>query len=214
MMRIKSFVFALAIALAPMSMSIMGCDQAVHKYDTLVDKDEVCNQKWADYEAQLQRRSDLIPNIVNVVKASASHEEKVLKEVTEARASATQIKLSAEDLSDPEKVKKFTEAQDKLKGSLSRLLMVQETYPDLKANSQFHDLMVTLEGTENRILVARRDYNTSVMKYNTELRHVSGKVINPVTGHEFKPRVYYQADEGAKTAPKVDFGSAPSAAVK
>ena len=108
------------------------------------------------------------------------------------------------------KMKKFNEAQAQLKGSLSRLMMVQEKYPDLKANSQFHDLMVTLEGTENRILIARRDYNESVKSFNTELRHVSGKVMNPITGHEFRPRVYFAADESAKVAPKIDFGSAPA----
>lgn len=202
--------FALIVALAANTVCIgplSGCDRGVAKYDTLVDKDENCTMKWADYEAQLQRRADLIPSIVNTVKGSAAHEEKVLKEVTEARAGATQIKLTADDFTDPEKMKKFNEAQDKIKGSLSRLMMVKETYPDLKANSQFHDLMVTLEGTENRILIARRDYNDSVMKFNTELRHVSGKVINPITGHEFKPRIYYQADESAKVAPKVDFNS-------
>jgi len=214
-MKLNKFVLALflvTVNVAPLT--TVGCDRGVAKYDTLVDKDETCTMKWADYEAQLQRRADLIPSIVNTVKGSAAHEEKVLKEVTEARASATQIKLSAEDFTDPDKMKKFNEAQDKVKGSLSRLMMVQETYPDLKANSQFHDLMVSLEGTENRILIARRDYNDAVMKYNTELRHVSGKVINPLTGHEFKPRIYYQADEAAKSAPKVDFSSSGSSSVK
>jgi LemA protein len=184
---------------------MMGCDSFVNKYDTLVDKDEVCTQKWGDYEAQLQRRADLIPSLVATVKGAAGHEEKVLKEVTEARASATSIKLTADDLTDEKKMKAFNDAQAQLKGSLSRLMMVQETYPDLKANQQFHDLAISLEGTENRILIARRDYNDAVMKFNTELRHVSGRVINPMTGKEFKPRVYYQADEAAKVAPKVDF---------
>jgi len=207
-MKLNGLVLGMSLFIVGASTSTMsGCDRGVAKYDTLVDKDETCTMKWADYEAQLQRRADLIPAIVNTVKGSAAHEEKVLKEVTEARASATQIKLSAEDFTDPEKMKKFNEAQDKIKGSLSRLMMVKETYPDLKANSQFHDLMVSLEGTENRILIARRDYNDSVMKFNTELRHVSGKVINPITGHEFKPRIYYQADESSKVAPKVDFSS-------
>jgi len=214
-MKLNKFILALFLTTINVTpLATVGCDRGVAKYDTLVDKDETCTMKWADYEAQLQRRADLIPSIVNTVKGSAAHEEKVLKEVTEARASATQIKLSAEDFTDPEKMKKFNEAQDKVKGSLSRLMMVQETYPDLKANSQFHDLMVSLEGTENRILIARRDYNDAVMKYNTELRHVSGKVINPLTGHEFKPRIYYQADESAKSAPKVDFSSSSSSSVK
>lgn len=202
--------------IATASMSVIGCgmlDQGVQKYDTLVNKDESCQQKWSDYEAQLQRRSDLVPNLVAVVKGSAAHEQATLTAVMEARASATQVKLSGEDFTDPVKMKVFQDAQAQLKGSLSRLMMVQENYPDLKANAQFHDLMVQMEGTENRILRARQEYNKSVQDYNLELRRVSGKVINPVTGREFKPRVYFSADESAKVAPKVDF-SAPSKSSK
>lgn len=204
----KLYSITCAILLATSSVAVMGCgilDKGVEKYDTLVNKDEACMQKWSDYEAQLQRRSDLIPNLVGIVKGSAAHEEKTLKEVMEARASATQIKLTGEDFTDPTKMAAFQKAQDQMKGSLSRLMMVQESYPDLKANAQFHDLMIQLEGTENRILRSRQEYNKSVQDYNLELRRVSGKVINPLTGHEFKPRVYFSADESAKTAPKVDF---------
>jgi LemA protein len=215
MKKLHAAVFA--VFLAASAVTSTGCgllDQGVQKYDTLVDKDERCNQKWADYEAQLQRRADLIPNLVQVVKGAAAHEEKTLREVMEARAAATQIKLSGDDLSDPEKFKKFQEAQAQLKGSLSRLMMVQENYPDLKSNAQFHDLMVQMEGTENRILRSRTDYNVAVQAYNLELRRVSGKVINPVTGHEFKPRVYFQADDTSRVAPKVDFTTPPTAASK
>lgn len=180
------------------------------KYDELVSKDERCNQAWADVESQLQRRSDLVPNLVATVKGSAAHEEKTLKEVVEARASATQLKLTGEDFSNPEKMAAFQKSQDQLKGTLSRLMMVQESYPDLKANAQFHDLMVQMEGTENRILRARQEYNKVVQDYNLELRRVSGKVMNPLTGHEFKPRVYFAADEAAKIAPKVDFATQPA----
>ena len=211
-MKLRSLAMVMMLAVTSVGVtSSLGCDRAVEKYDTLVDKDEKCNQAWADIDAQLQRRADLIPNLVAVVKGSAAHEEKVLKEVMEARASATQIKLSADDLTNPEKMEAFNKAQAQLKGSLSRLMMVQESYPDLKANKGFHDLMVQMEGTENRILQARRDYNTAVQAFNLELRRVSGKVMNPVTGHEFKPRVYYQADEASKVAPKVDFSPTPSA---
>lgn len=181
-------------------------EKVVIKYDTLIDKDEFCNQMWADYEAQLQRRSDLIPMLVATAKGYASHEQDTLTKVMEARAGATQIKLKAEDLSDPAKMAEFQRAQDQMKGSLSRLMMVQEKYPDLKADKHFHDLMVQMEGTENRILRSRQKYNESVTSYNTELRHVSGKAVNPLTGFEFKPRVFFQADAGAKVAPKVDFG--------
>jgi LemA protein len=212
-MKIRNIVFAALIATS--SVASMGCglaDQGIQKYDTLVDKDEICNQKWADYEAQLQRRADLIPNLVAVVKGSAAHESKTLKEVMEARAASTQIKLTADDLTDPAKMAAFQKAQDQLKGSLSRLMMVREAYPDLKANAQFQGLMVQMEGTENRILRSREEYNKSVQSFNLELRRVSGKVLSPFTGKEFKPRVYFSADESAKVAPKVDFGTAPTAA--
>ncbi len=210
-MRVYSLVCALCLSCATVGST--GCslvDQGVQKYDTLVDKDEICNQMWSDYEAQLQRRSDLIPNLVAIVKGSAAYESKTLKEVMEARAAATQIKLSADDLTDPAKIAAFQKAQDQLKGTLSRLMMVRENYPDLKANAQFHDLMVQMEGTENRILRARQQYNKVVKDYNLELRRVSGKAINPVTGNEFKSRVYFSADPSATVAPTVDFSPANS----
>ena len=202
-----------AVMLGVSALAMSGCgllDQGVQKYDTLSEKDEKCNQAWADIDAQLERRSDLIPNMVAVVKGSAAHEEKTLKEVVEARASASQIKMTADDLTDPAKMKAFQDAQEQLKGSLSRLMMVQESYPDLKANAQFHDLMITMEGTENRILTARRDYNSAVGSFNFELRRVSGKVLNPLTGKEFKPRVYFTASEESKVAPKVNFDTLPT----
>jgi LemA protein len=175
----------------------------VKKYDALVEANAVCDQKWADIETELQRRYDLIPNVVATVKASAAHEERVLEEVTAARASATQIKLSVDDLSDPSKMAAFTEAQSKLTGALGRLLVTQEAYPDLKANAQFHDLMITLEGTENRIARSRQEYNDAVKTYNAELNKVGGKVINKVTGKAFQPRVYWSAPAAAHEAPKV-----------
>jgi LemA protein len=186
---------ALALALVP------GCQ----RYDVLVDKNATCDQKWADVEAQLQRRYDLVPNLVATVKASAQHEEKTLTEVAEARARATSITLSAEDLQDPEKVAAFQKAQDQLKGALSRLLVANEAYPDLKANAQFHDLQVQLEGTENRILRSREQYNEAVRDYNTELGKIRGAVVKRATGGTFKPRVYFQASADATQAPKVTF---------
>ncbi len=175
------------------------------KYDKLVERDETCNMKWADYEAQLQRRSDLIPRLVNTVKAAAKHEKDTLTEVTEARSKATKITLSAEDLTDPAKVVAFQKAQGNLGSALSKLMMLNEKYPDLKANQNFRDFQVQLEGTENRILRARTEYNRVVKEYNLELRRVSGKAINPLTGKEFKPRVYFKAESGAKNAPDVNF---------
>ena len=174
-------------------------------YDTLVTKDQTCQAKWADVEAQLQRRADLTPNLVAVVRGSAKHEEQTLEQVTQARAAVTSITLKAEDLEDPEKMASFAKAQDDLKGALSRLLVVQEAYPDLKANAAFHDLQIQLEGTENRLLRAREEYNAAVGDYNAELGHVRGKVVNRATGRTFKPRAYFSAAPGAAAAPTVSF---------
>jgi LemA protein len=196
------------VALFLAGLMIAGCgllDSGVQKYDTLVDKDEKCEQAWSDYESNLQRRADMIPQLVSVVRGSAAHEEDTLTAVMTARAAATQIKLTGEDLTDPVKVEAFQKAQAQLKGSLSRLMMVQENYPALQANAAFHTLQVQIEGTENRLLRAREEYNKVVQSYNLELRRVSGKVINPVTGHEFKPRVYFKMDQGAEKAPTIDF---------
>jgi len=188
-------VGVIALAFAP------GCQN----YDQLVEKDQICEQKWADYEAQLQRRYDLVPNLVNTVKASAKHEADTLAKVTEARASATSIKLTGEDFTDPEKMAAFQKAQDQLKGSLSRLLVANENYPDLKGNQAFRDLQIQLEGTENRILRSREEYNNAVRVYNTELKKIRGQVINKATGKPFKERVYFSASTEAQAAPKVSF---------
>jgi LemA protein len=178
---------------------------ACQKYDVLVEKNQICDEKWADIDAQLQRRYDLVPNLVATVKGSAAHEENTLAKVTEARAQATQIKLTADDLTDPDKMAAFQKAQDELRGSLSRLMLVQEQYPDLKANAQFHALQVELEGTENRILRAREEYNAAVRDYNSELAKIGGQVVNKVTGKPFKPRVFFSAASEAQAAPKVSF---------
>lgn len=176
------------------------------KYDQLVEKDQTAQEKWSNVEAQLQRRSELIPNLVNTVKASASYEKETLEKITEARASATSIKLSAEDLTDPAKVKAFQDAQDKLSHSaISRLLVSNENYPKLQASSQFADLMKQLEGTENRILRAREEYNAAVKNYNSELLKVGGTVVNKATGQPFKPRVFFSASTESQAPPKVSF---------
>lgn len=186
---------------ATSAVAMPGCQ----KYDQLIEADAVADQKWANVEAQLQRRYDLVPNLVATVKASAKHEEETLTKVMEARAAATQIKLSADDLSDPAKVAAFQKAQDQLKGSLSRLLVAQEAYPELKASAGFRDLATQLEGTENRILRAREEYNAAVKTFNAELGKVGGQVVNKVTGKPFKPRVYFTASTEAQAAPKVSF---------
>ncbi len=201
----KSWFARTTTLVAAALVALPGCLSGCQKYDELVAADQACEQAWADVDANLQRRYDLIPNLVSTVKASAKHEEDTLAAVTAARSQATQIKLTSDDLSDPEKMAAFQKAQDQLKGSLSRLMMVQEQYPDLKANAAFHDLQVQLEGTENRILRAREEYNKAVGSYNTELGKVSGAVVNKVTGRPFKPRQYFKASTEAQAAPQVKF---------
>jgi LemA protein len=185
-----------------LALALPGCA----KYDELVDKDQTAQQKWADYEATLQRRADLIPNLVNTVKASAAYEKDTLEKITQARASATSIKLSADDLTDPAKVKAFQEAQEKISSSaISRLLVSNENYPKLQASGQFSDLMKQLEGTENRILRSREEYNAAVRAYNAELAKIGGSVVNKATGQPFKPRVYFSATAESQAPPKVSF---------
>lgn len=189
----------------PLPLVLLLLVASCHKYNALVEANATCDEKWANIDVELQRRYDLIPNIVATVKAAAQHEEKTLDEVTQARASATQIKLTGDDFSDPAKMAAFQKAQDQLSGSLSRLLVTQEAYPDLKAMPQYHDLTVELEGTENRVARARQEYNEAVKNYNAELQKVGGQVVNKVTGHPFKPRIFWAASAEAHEAPKVQF---------
>ncbi len=204
-MNLRSVMFAFVLATSTVAMT--GCDLAdkgVAKYDTLVDKDEACTAAWGDYESNLQRRSDMIPQLVSVVKGSAAHESTTLTAVIQARADASKIVLNPKsgDFEDAKKFAEYQAAQSKVHTTFQQL---QEQYPTLQANAAFHDLQIQIEGTENRLLRAREQYNKAVLAFNTELRHVSGKVINPITGHEFKPRVYFAADESAKVAPKINF---------
>jgi len=169
--------------------------------------EEVAKAKWADVQAQYQRRSNLIGNLVATVKAAGKQEQDTLVRVTEARAKATSVQVSADDLSDPAKVQQFQQAQAQLSQGLGRLLASVEAYPDLKANQNFLDLQSQLEGTENRIAVAIRDYNEAVRAYNTRIRTfpdaIGAKII-----HGAKPMTPFQATTpGAEEAPKVDFGN-------
>jgi LemA protein len=190
-----------ALLLLAAALALPGC----RRYDELVMKDQTAAEKWSNVEVELQRRSDLVPNLVATVKGSAKHEEDTLAKVTEARSQAAQVKLTAEDLSDPAKMAAFEKAQNQLKGALSRLMVVQEQYPDLKANRSFHDLQIQLEGTENRIQRARQEYNAAARDYNATLLQIGGQVVNKVTGTPFKPRVYFQAAPESQVAPKVAF---------
>lgn len=193
--------FLLMMVLGVLLVALPGCQS----YDDLVAKDQIAAEKWANLDAALQRRADLVPNLVQTVKAAAQHEEDTLAKVTEARAAATQVKLSADDLSDPKKVEAFQKAQEGLSGALGRLMVIQEKYPDLKANENFRDLQAQLEGTENRILRAREEYNAACRDYNTELGKIRGQAVNKATGKPFSPRVFFTASSGSQAAPAVSF---------
>jgi LemA protein len=180
--------------------------------NTIPTKEEMAKAKWADVQTQYQRRADLIPNLVATVKGYAQQERSVLTEVTQARASATQVQVDASTLTDPAKFQQFQQAQDRLSGALGRLMLIQERYPDLKSNQNFLALQSQLEGTENRIAIARRDYNEAVRDYNTTLRTFP-QIIWAKTVHSgSKPMQLFQASAGAQSAPSVDFstvGAAP-----
>ena len=173
-------------------------------YNTIPTLEEQAKAKWADVQNNYQRRADLIPNLVATVQGYAKQERDVLTAVVEARAKATQIKLDASQLTDPEKVKQFQEAQAQLTGALGRLLAVSENYPDLKSNQNFLALQSQLEGTENRIAVARRDYIEAVRAYNTTIRTVPGVLWAKVVFGS-KPMAEFAANETAQTPPQVKF---------
>jgi len=168
--------------------------------------EENAKAKWADVENQYQRRADLVPNLVSTVKAGAASEEKILTQVTQARANATAINITTEDLSDPETFEKFNQAQNQLTQALGQLRTVVEAYPQLQSQQNFTTLMSQLEGTENRISVARRDYNEAVREYNTTIRTFPDSIGANLI-HGAKPLVPFKATtQGAEEAPKVDFG--------
>jgi LemA protein len=173
--------------------------------------EENAKAKWADVESAYQRRADLVPALVETAKGAAASETTILTNVTNARAAATSINITTDDLSNPETFEKFQNSQNQLTQALGQLRTVVENYPQLQSQARFADLMVQLEGTENRINVARTRYNEAVQGYNTTIRTfpdaIGAKLI-----HGAKPMVGFKADAGAATAPKVDFGSAPAAA--
>lgn len=166
--------------------------------------EENVKARWADVQANYQRRSDLIPNLVATVKGAAASEGTILTDVTKARASASSVQVSADDLSNPEKVQQFQTAQDQLSGSLGRLLVTVEKYPELKSQAGFANLQSQLEGTENRITIAVRDYNTAVQEYNTRIRTFPDAVGAKIF-YGAKPKTPFQAKAGADVAPTVNF---------
>ena len=171
-------------------------------YNTMVEKDEGVKKAWSQVENVYQRRADLIPNLVETVKGYAAHEQGTLESVVEARAKATSMTIDPSNL-DEASLAKFQQAQSQLGGALSRLLAVQENYPDLKANETFRDLMTQLEGTENRIAVERKKFNDAAGDYNTYIRMFPKNITAMIFGFKSKP--YFQADEGAQKAPSVKF---------
>ena len=184
---------------------LLGLSLSACGYNNIPTLEEQAKAKWADVQNNYQRRADLIPNLVATVQGYAKQEKDVLTAVIEARAKATQIKIDASQLTDPDKLKQFQDAQNQLSGSLGRLLAVSETYPDLKSNQNFLALQSQLEGTENRIAVARRDYIESVRAYNTELKTFPGVLWASTAFRSNKPMAEFAANEGAQTPPAVKF---------
>lgn len=181
-------------------LTVAGCG-----YNNIPTYEEQAKAKWADVQNNYQRRADLIPNLVATVQGFANQEKNVLTAVVEARAKATQVKVDASQLTDPEKLKQFQDAQSQLSGALGRLLAISENYPELKSNQNFLTLQSQLEGTENRIAVARRDYIEAVRVYNTELRTFPGAIWAKMFFPSNKPMVEFAASESMQTPPQVKF---------
>jgi LemA protein len=195
MSRIRGVLAAVVFGL-----TVAGCG-----YNTIPTYEEQAKAKWADVQNNYQRRADLIPNLVATVQGFAAQEKNVLTAVVEARAKATQVKIDVSQLSDPVKLKQFQDAQNQLSGALGRLLAISENYPDLKSNQNFLALQSQLEGTENRIAVARRDYIEAVRVYNTELRTFPGVFWAATFFRSNKPMAEFTAAENANTPPQVKF---------
>ncbi len=192
----KKLFFLIGIACALLTFS--SCSS----YNKMTTLDEATESAWAEVENQYQRRADLVPNLVNTVKGYAAHEKATFEAVVKARAEATSLNLSVEDLSE-ENLAKFQQAQDALGSSLSRLIATAEAYPDLKASEQFRDLQAQLEGTENRIAVARRNFNESAQNYNSYIRKFPKNIIASI--FNFDKKAYFKAKEGSDQAPEVSF---------
>ena len=175
---------------------------AIGGYNGMVKMDEQVQNSWANVETQYQRRADLIPNLVSTVKGYAKHEQQTLEDVVKARSEATQVKVDAENLT-PEKLAAFQKAQSGVSSALGRLLAVAENYPDLKANQNFLELQSQLEGTENRITVARKDFNDTAKSYNQAIRQFPENILAGMFG--FEKKSYFEAEAGSEKAPKVEF---------
>jgi LemA protein len=195
MSRIRALFFITLLGL-----TVSGCG-----YNNIPTLEEQAKAKWGDVQNNYQRRADLIPNLVATVQGYAKQERDVLTAVVEARAKATQVRVDVSQLTDPDKLKQFQDAQNQLSGALGRLLAISENYPDLKSNQNFLALQSQLEGTENRVTVARRDYIESVRAYNTELKTFPGLLWAATFFRSNKPMVEFAAGENAQTPPQVKF---------
>ena len=180
--------------------SLSGCG-----YNTMQTQDEAANAAWAEVVNQYQRRADLIPNLVATVKGYAQHEEKVLTEVTAARSKVGSIQMTATDATNPEKLKQYAQVQGELSSALSRLLVVSENYPQLKADQSFRDLQAQLEGTENRVTLARNHYIKTVQIYNTNLRQFPQNLTAKMFGMQPRPQFTVENEKAISTSPKVSF---------
>jgi LemA protein len=195
------------LAAIGIAVALAGCG-----VNNIPTKDQAVKASWANVQAAYQRRNDLIPNLVNTVAGYAAQEKSVLTAVTQARASATQVKVDASTITDPAAFAKFQQAQDQLSGVLGRLLSISENYPELKSNQNFLALQSQLEGTENRIEISRRDYNSAVQDYNTELVTVPGSLWAATIYKSYKQATPFAASAAAQNAPVVSFPGATSAA--
>ena len=196
-MKIRQFLTVAAV-LTVLAGSLSSCG-----YNGMVNREEAIDGKWAQVESQYQRRADLIPNLVETVKGSANFEQETLNGVVEARSKVSSIQIDPKNMTQ-EDLDKFQAAQDQLSGPLTRLMVVVERYPELKSTQAFQDLMIQLEGTENRIAVERKNFNDAVQDYNAFIRRFPNNLTANIFG--FEKHAYFKAQEGAENAPKVDFG--------
>ncbi|MEG8947642.1 LemA family protein [Rosettibacter firmus] len=199
----KGLIITLGIVAFFVIIILLTISWGVGVYNRLVSLNESVNQAWSQVENQYQRRYDLIPNLVETVKGVANFEKETYIAVTEARAKVGQVRITADQLSDPNAFQKFQQAQDGLSNAISRLLVVAENYPQLKANENFLQLQAQLEGTENRISVERMKFNQVVQDYNTQIKRFPAAIIANMTG--FKEKQYFRATAEASQAPKVQF---------
>jgi LemA protein len=199
-------LFALSVTVAALCLNLSGCG-----YNTIQGSEEQVKASWSEVVNQYQRRADLIPNLVATVKAEANFEQTTLTQVIEARARATSVQVTPEVLNDPQAFQKFQQAQGELSSALSRLMVVTENYPNLKANQAFRDLQAQLEGTENRIAVARNRYIQSVQSYNVTVRSFPNNLTAMAFGYKEKPNFTVENEREISRPPTVDFGTAAPA---